>query len=317
MQILYHRCRAGAEIVKCFGVDTQIELPGQIEGLPVTCVESYAFSDRDDRWKKMYEEKKLHMYGEEIPGQRPLEGEMVESVAFPDTVAAIGNYVFYGCKNLSRLSFSNRLVNIGTGCFNLCGKNMNLTVRMLDGNQSCVKEILGDLWQRVDVRLLYADRKEARLLFPEHYEEARENTPARILYTHHHGSGNNYRQCFYNKEMDFRKYDELFAVGKVYDKMDVLTDLIFGRLLYPVELREEDRQIYMDFAAKNQDQMAEYIAEKDEGEICLFMDREKMWTKSGLETAMAFAVKYRRAQLQSILMDIQLRMPSEKKKFVL
>lgn len=29
--------------------------------------------------------------------------------------------------------------------------------------------------------------QEAKLLFPEHYEEAVENTPARILETHHHG----------------------------------------------------------------------------------------------------------------------------------
>ena len=64
-----------------------------------------------------------------------------------------------------------------------------------------------DLWQRIDVVFYEGCGNEergkisARLVFPEHYEEAVENTPARILFTQHHGSGNNYRQCFYNKEM--------------------------------------------------------------------------------------------------------------------
>ena len=63
--------------------------------------------------------------------------------------------------------------------------------------QSCVKEILGELWQRIDVTFCYEQEgRKAVLVFPEHYEEAVENTPARILFTQHHGSGNNYRQCF-------------------------------------------------------------------------------------------------------------------------
>ena len=39
------------------------------------------------------------------------------------------------------------------------------------GDKSCVKEILGDLWQRIDVTFIYEEAgKEARLVFPEHYE---------------------------------------------------------------------------------------------------------------------------------------------------
>ena len=88
------------------------------------------------------------------------------------------------------------------------------------------------------------DRSRFRLclVFPEHYEEAVENTPARILFTQHHGSGNNYRQCFYNKEADFRKYDSLFYSARAQDKTDVITDLVFSRLMYPAGLTEEARK---------------------------------------------------------------------------
>ena len=72
------------------------------------------------------------------------------------------------------------------------------------GLKSCAKEILGELWQKIDVDFLYEKWRvveNAHMVFPEHYDEAVENTPARILFTEYHGSGTNYRQCFYSKEL--------------------------------------------------------------------------------------------------------------------
>ena len=63
-----------------------------------------------------------------------------------------------------------------------------------------------------------AGGKRAHMVFPEHYDEAVENTPARILFTEYHGSGTNYRQCFYSKELDFAEYDSLFDMAVVMDK---------------------------------------------------------------------------------------------------
>lgn len=50
----------------------------------------------------------------------------------------------------------------------------------------------------------------ARLMFPEFYEEGVENTPARILETHVHGSGILYRNCFQGRKIDFYQYDNAF-----------------------------------------------------------------------------------------------------------
>mgnify|MGYP007011129068 FL=1 len=83
---------------------------------------------------------------------------------------------------------------------------------MRQGKKSGVKEMLGEMWQRIDVNFLYK-YEEARLVFPEHYDEAVENTPARILYTEYHGSGSNYRQCFYDKELNYQEYDRLFEMA--------------------------------------------------------------------------------------------------------
>ena len=133
--------------------------------------------------------------------------------------------------------------------------------------RSCVPEILGDLWQRIDVAFYEAEdgRRSGRtdpaayLVFPEHYEEAVENTPARILFTQHHGSGNNYRQCFYGKEIDYRKYDDLFSVAKAQDEAGVLSDLIFGRLMYPAGLTEYAEKMYETYIREHGAKTAAYL----------------------------------------------------------
>ena len=52
---------------------------------------------------------------------------------------------------------------------------------------------------------------DAKLIFPEYFEEAVENTPARILVTKTHGSGMWYRNCIVKNELQFDQYDKRFA----------------------------------------------------------------------------------------------------------
>lgn len=74
--------------------------------------------------------------------------------------------------------------------------------------KSCLKSIAEEMRYQLRVKLNYhktnGEYEMTELLFPEHYEEAVENTPARILETHHHGAGGYYRQCFYNRELDYK-----------------------------------------------------------------------------------------------------------------
>lgn len=84
--------------------------------------------------------------------------------------------------------------------------------------------------------------QEVRILFPEHYEEAVENTPARILETRHHGAGGYYRQCFYNRELDYKKYDEMFYHTVAEDTEETAVELALDRLRFPEELSGEEQK---------------------------------------------------------------------------
>lgn len=307
MRIQYRNIENGIEIVRCYGTDPVVILPDFIDGIPVIRVAAYTFSAR-----KSEEDTDVREYREEsiqFTEERLLAGMEIQEVVFPDSVEAIGNYIFYGCKALKRLQFSDRLRDIGSGAFTGADSIENLDVHLNDGEKSCVKEILGDLWQRIDVTFYYRNSGEVvKLVFPEHYEEAVENTPARILFTQHHGTGNNYRQCFTAREIDFRKYDDLFQLTSVLDKTEVLIDLVFSRLLYPKGLTEKNKSSYQSYVSENLQEIIQKVIKGINKEINKFtilneISQNKLWTKEAMGQALQVSAAVQDRELTAWLMN--------------
>lgn len=308
---------SSAEIVRCFGTDPEIILPDQILGRTVTSVAAYAFSEKkgtEDRDVLIFETGAERMFREE---ERLLAGGEIGKVVLPDTLERIGRYVFYGCRNLRELAFSDRLGDIGSGAFTGCRSLKRLDVHLTQGKKTCVKEILGDLWQRIDV-VFFSESGEARLVFPEHYEEAVENTPARILFTQHHGSGNNYRQCFYDRETDYRKYDSLFPFAKAQEKTPVLTDLAFGRLMYPVDLTGEAEGAYEAWIREQQEEILKYLTDTEDLEKLRAISGKNLWEREALDAAAEYASETGKGGVLSCLMSERHRcFPEKRKKYEL
>lgn len=303
MKIEYRVLDNFIEIVRCFGRDSSVVLPSVIEGLPVRRVAAYTFSARKAEEETdilEFETEDSFLVQEEV---QLLAGNAIEEVIFPDTVEEIGNYIFYGCKELLRLEFSDALMHLGSGAFTGCGRISELTVRMRSGRKSCVREILGELWQRINVTFLDQAGRKIRLVFPEHYEEAVENTPARILFTQHHGTGNNYRQCFYNQEMDYRKYDRLFPLAVAQESPDVLADMAFCRLECGYELTETGRENYKDYIRENLPEVVGTLIETENLEWLKRISMWKLWKEEGLDEAIHLAAAAGKAEITGYLMN--------------
>ena len=318
MRIDYNINNNQVKIIRVYGTASYIVLPDTIDGYPVTSVAPYCFSARKrsedtDVLSTVIRNDSLDT-DEDI-----IAGEIIESVTFPDTVTSIGNYIFYGCKNLKEIKFSDRLKDIGSGAFTGCGAVRHLEVRLCDGNKTCVKEILGDLWQRIDVTLINVKTNEiSELVFPEHYEEAVENTPARILYTQHHGSGNDYRQCFYNKELDYFKYDSLFVIAMARDDIHQLEDQVFKRLKTPVSLVDKHKEDYINFIKDNYKVIIEDLIEKDRTDLIELLGAYNIWNSEMLDLASDIASSYGRTEILSMVMNKRVKTaPVKKKRFVL
>lgn len=324
MKIQYRIHDNNAEIVRCYGTVSKIVLPEQIDGYPVKKVAAYTFSakkEREDMDVLVYESEEDILFRED---ERLLAGEQVEEVVFPDSVEEIGNYIFYNCKSLKRLEFTDSLIRLGSGAFTGCGNLELLQVHLKRGKKSCVKEILGDLWQRMDVLFVHEHEQSfqenssektrvVKLVFPEHYEEAVENTPARILFTQHHGIGNNYRQCFYSREMDYRKYDGLFPLAVAQDKPEVLADLVFARLTCPYGLTTEYEKMYEAYIQEHPDETARFLIEQENLKLLECMSERNLWTRESLEEAIGIAAEKGKPEVLSYLMNEKHLLFPEKK----
>ena len=321
MKIYYREKSGGIEILRCFGMGGRVEIPGMIEDKLVVSAAPYAFSSHMDEKEELKNACLWKVsdglgFGRE---EHVLAGNDVEEIVFPDTLKEIGRYIFYGCGNLRKLEFSDSLMQIGCGAFTGCHALEKLTVHMRQGKKSGVKEMLGEMWQRIDVNFLYEyekdgieksdimhrreNKSEARLVFPEHYDEAVENTPARILYTEYHGSGSNYRQCFYDKELNYQEYDRLFEMAVAMDKLEVLVDMSFGRLEFPYELTGKARENYREYIRKNLGDIAEYLVKQEDMHRLEVISSQKLWTLEGIDSALDCASKRKETEVSAFLMN--------------
>ena len=321
MKIYYREKSGGIEILRCFGIEGRVEIPGMIEDKLVVSAAPYAFSSHMDEKEELKNACLWEMsdglgFGRE---EHVLAGKDVEEIVFPDTLKEIGRYIFYGCGNLRKLEFSDSLMQIGCGAFTGCHALEELTVHMKQGKKSGVKEMLGEMWQRINVNFLYEyeedgieksdimhrreNKSEARLVFPEHYDEAVENTPARILYTEYHGSGSNYRQCFYDKELNYQEYDRLFEMAVAMDKLEVLVDMSFGRLEFPYGLTGNARENYREYIRKNLEDIAEYLVKQEDMHRLEMISSQKLWTLKGIDSALDCASQRKETEVSAFLMN--------------
>ena len=213
-------------------------------------------------------------------------GSSVEKVYLPRTLARIGRYEFYGCEKLQEIHFYGRLREVGGGVFTGCRNIRDLIVHMDADEESALRDFVTEINERVTVHVFAVDRQKnsgmdpgtesgraapvfmavgednavgekdeeieiARVIFPEYYDEAVENTPARITVSNIHGTGQKYRYCFEGRKFRFDRYDKLFVYEKVEESILMASKIAVNRLRYPKDLWESAKKEYEDFLSGN------------------------------------------------------------------
>lgn len=288
--LIYEKKGNSAVIWRCFSHEDRVVIPAQVDGLPVTELAPYCFSAHMDRGllEKGIKSGRLYRAGAEIflksgesgesqgllepCGSRPegdgmppeLCGGRLRELVLPATVKRAGRYCFYNCEQLHYLEFHGGLTDWGSGVFTGCHQMSSIRLHLEAGEKSMLKEVLDEVPEALRVEYLVEGEQTetAVLTFPEFYEEGVENTPARILETHVHGSGILYRNCFRSRVFDFQQYDRMFPHGKAQEPFEVLADLVTGRLWYPYRLSEAARGQYEAFAEEERESFAMRFSEK-------------------------------------------------------
>ena len=285
--IRYVKCKEGLLLEKADDTE-EIRVPDEIDGELVRWAAPYAFARTNV--------KRIHL---------------------PRQMESIGNYIFYRCFGLHSLSFSDTLCDVGSGAFNGCGVR-ELEIDFYRGEKSVLKFLADEIRYALYVTLRYhhtdGRQQTARLLFPEHYEEAVENTPARIVETHYHGSGGDYRQCFYNKELNYGEYDSLFPRAIAEEEPEMTVQLAALRLYTPYKLGGKAKVQYESFLRDHIACAGRVYVEKADAHMLRFFGREKYWNKEGLDEAIDRSSEEGRTELMGLLLDIRRSMFPRKKK---
>lgn len=302
-----------------YGSGTAAQVPDRLDGKPVDRLEAYAFAvsrpEFTDRIKSCREETSLLAGGPE-----QLWGGKVTQIELPYSIERIGNYCFYGCSRLEKLCFTDHLSDIGGGAFTGC-RLKELEIDFYDGEKSCLRDVAAENRYRLNVTLRYHRKngktETAKILFPEHYEEAVENTPARIVMTQYHGSGGNYRQCFYQKELDYREYDELFPHALAWEEQEVLLTLVFGRLLFPYRLSVQAQERYQAYLKDVSGEAVRMLVGKEDLKGLSYMAAQGIFNETSMETGITCAAETGKTEVLSFLMEKKNRLfPAKKKVFV-
>lgn len=256
MVYLYEETENGIRISRVFGHDGIVEILEEVEGRPVTELGAYIFSDRMDQKDREQlleqgilctEEGKRIFSVDKLP---EIAGERLTELVLPRTLEKIGPYAFYNCRKLTDISFGGALKDLGAGALTGCHQVRRLTVNMEENRESCLREILTELPEALCVEL-YVNGEKGCFWFPEFFEEGVENTPARILENHVHGSGIRYRNCFQHRVLDTGEYDRLFAYAIAWEQEETVLHLALGRVFLPLELTEKARENYLEFLRKH------------------------------------------------------------------
>lgn len=315
-ELRYQKTDTGVVITACFGYDGEVCLPDVIDGVPVTGIAPYAFaestvSEEDEIW--INEEALL------LSPRERLAASKITQITLPDGIREIGRYAFYRCRNLKKLIFSDGILEIGGGALNGC-RIEEVEIYCRRGKQSALKSVLDEMRFEIHGILHYVredgGEETADVLFPEHYEEAVENTPARILYTSHHGAGGYYRQCFYNRELDYKKYDELFFRAVAEGEEETNIRLASGRLRHPFQLTEQAKRRYEDYLKEHLNRALLFFVEKEDQEMLHFFSERELLTEEALEAGIDCAVLSEKAEILGILMEEKRkRYPKKRKTF--
>ena len=268
---------------RCYGTEERIEVPAQIEGMPVTVLAPYIFSQ-----------------ARREPDQKAaICGNQVKEIVLPDTVREIGNYAFYGCYYLEALTLSHRTHDIAGGAFTGCRHLKNLTFRMEQAEGYCMKDVLSEVHHELKVKLVYPNAV-CTLLFPEYYEEAVENTPARQLETQFHGSGYSYRQ--------------FFQEAQNLESEDFCIELAVTRLMEKARLSQDAEGVYQSYLMEHRMSAAGWCIEFEQNETLEFLTGFIDWQEEELSDLIEEANAKGRLEIQSVLMDYKHQHFGKKKK---
>ena len=192
--------------------------------------------------------------------------------------------------------------DLGAGALTGCHQMEYISVETDVDGESGLRDFLTELPETLCVDIMI-NAEHGRLWFPEFFEEGVENTPARILENHVHGSGIRYRNSFLHKKLNLLEYDRLFPYAVAWEQERIVVRLALDRILYPVGMTEEAKDKYLVYIKENSLQAVKLLGEQKEYESMQRILKEIIPDRETTEKMLEEAQVTGDSRWVSILMD--------------
>ena len=192
--------------------------------------------------------------------------------------------------------------DLGAGALTGCHQMEYISVETDVDGESGLRDFLTELPETLCVDIM-VNGEHGRLWFPEFFEEGVENTPARILENHVHGSGIRYRNSFLHKKLNLLEYDRLFPYAVAWEQERIVVRLALDRILYPVGMTEEAKDKYLVYIKENSLQAVKLLGEQKEYESMQRILKEIIPDRETTEKTLEEAQVTGDSRWVSILMD--------------
>lgn len=204
------------------------------------------------------------------------ENRKITEFHIPQGTECIGRHAFYNCRSLHTVYLPHGGIEIEDGAFKNCLKLSRIVMAHGEGDCTCLKDILYDMYQEITVSISYDDGSEALLLFPRYEYEYIANEPARVFQEVGYGAGYLYQQCFYDAQVDYRRYDDLWSRARVSEETSVLARILSYRLRFPHSLSPEAEKAYLDHWENHMEEFLTYfMREQDTAALHYFLSDGK------------------------------------------
>lgn len=200
----------------------------------------------------------------------------LNKIILPNTLNKIGNHCFYDCRSLEEIELWNTTTEIEDGAFKNCTKLKSIIVHVITNKLTCLKNLLAELNQEIEVHLYYEEEEKIRLVFPNYLYDYEENTQARIINQITYGMGVHYRECIKEQEIDLKSYDKLFRIAASTEKIETLERVVLNRLCFPYHLSKEAKKEYETYLIEKREKIADDLVKRQEGTIMKFILQSEM-----------------------------------------
>lgn len=290
----------GAHLVRVLGDTPCPVLPELLNGVPLTQIGAYAFSESSQKAVAQGQQY------EQVIGSKPtsaavLCGNFLQQVVLPDSVQVLGNAAFYNCRNLQTLQIGPNISGVGSDMFTNCRSLHQLVVHANPDQPTGLRRVINALSGDIQVRMYAKQTILAGLRYPEFWEQLEENAPAHIFQRGIQGRGYHYRQCFAGDRLNFTEFDQVFPMAVAEEDPTVMAGLAFDRIRWPWALSEEAKQRYCQYLHCHGARTAqELICQQDLDGLALLCQLNVL-DSAALADALAFARKRGAAQAAALL----------------